>query len=459
MFASSRLGPPYQPEASHHATAGRVTIHPTNMAAAALDSSPQNSASTGRSSAVDSALGSLALEDESSIMPIAAHGDLVLRIKHETIGRRVSADFRVSTEALKQQSRYFGRLLQVGRFGEGNEVAARQQVLREQYRDLAEVPSSQLPVITVQDVGRISRVKSLAMLCADFLYILHGRDLQALPPVANLANLTILADRFDALEVVKSYVGRKKTLRMIDGKTTAKADGALSEERVRQRLLVAIMLEHPSWMEKYSSRLIVKGWVGREADLSSPLWWDLPSRVEEELAYRRECALGTVQSLQSYFLGLYASRERQCKLGYDSSPQCDSFQLGEMVRFFARAGTLKLQGGLIDNSDATEPFPGDVTFLLDTLRQVPEYQIDRHHSHCGIRTRLLPLLDLVAQCLPYIGVCAACWADARVQFAWIDAKKPLLWKRQDFVFRVHGHGNRHADLRAMFTAGERDWGS
>ncbi|TKA36778.1 hypothetical protein B0A54_11648 [Friedmanniomyces endolithicus] len=429
------------------------------MAATAMDSSPQNSASTGRSSAVDSALGSLALEHESAIVPIAAHGDLVLRIEHETIGRRVHADFRVSTEALKQHSRYFGRLLQVGRFGEGNEVGARQQVLREQYQDLDEIPSGQLPVITVQDVGRISMVKSFAMLCADFLYILHCTDLQTLPPVANLANLTILADRFDALEVVKSYVGRKKTLRIIDGKTTAKADGALSEERVRQRLLVAIMLEHPSWMEKYSSRLIVKGWVSREVDLSSPLWWDLPSRVEEELAYRRECVLETVQSLQSYFLGLYASRERQCKLGYDSSPQCDSFQLGEMVRFFARSGTLKLQGGLVDNSDPPEPFPGDVTFLLDTLRQVPEYQIDRHHSHCGIRTRLLPLLDLVAQCLPYFGVCAACWADARVQYAWVDSKRPLLWKRQDFVPRVHGHGNRHADLRAMFTATERDWGS
>ncbi|TKA57843.1 hypothetical protein B0A55_12219 [Friedmanniomyces simplex] len=388
------------------------------MATAGLDSSPQNSSSTGRSSAVDSALGSLALEDENPITPIAAHGDLVLHIEHEMLGSRAHAGFRVSTAALKQHSRYFERLLQAGRFGEGNAVEARQRMLREQYQSLAEAPASELPVIRVQDVGRISVVKSFTTLCADFLYILHGRDLQTLPPVTNLANLTIVADRFDALEVVGSYVARKKILRTIDGKTTAKADGALSEEKVRQRLLVAIMLDHPPWMERYSARLIVKGWVGREADLSSPLWWDLPCRIEEELAYRRECVLETVQSLQSYFLGVYASRERQCKLGYDSSAQCDSYQLGEMVRFFVRCGTLKLQGGVIDNHEPTEPFAGDATFLLDTLRQVPEEQ-----------------------------------------YAWMDARKPLLWKRQDFALRTQGHGNKHADLRAMFTATERDWGS
>ncbi|KAK3072984.1 hypothetical protein LTR53_005845 [Teratosphaeriaceae sp. CCFEE 6253] len=384
----------------------------------------------------DGVNGDIGLGEELGVVPIAAHGDLVLRIEHQTATLRASGGFKVNTDVLKQHSKYFGRLLQPGRFGEGSAVEAQHRLLRERYQSLTDVPASELPSLTVKDLGRIS----------------------VLPPISNLANLVIVADRFDALDAVKSYVGRKRILRAIEGKTTAKGDTALSEEKVRQRLLVAVMLEYPPWVDRYSARLIAKGWVGREPEIHTALWWDLPSRIEDELAFRRECALETVQSIQSYFLGLYTSRARQCKLGYDSSSQCDSFQLGEMVRFFTRAGTLRLQGGLFDGTDSPEPFAGDLNLALETLRQVPEYQIDKHHSHCGIRTRLIPLLDLVAECLLHIGICSECWTSARQEHAWTEAKRPLSWKRQSFAFRVQGHGNGHTDLRAMFMAADRDWG-
>ncbi|KAK5727798.1 hypothetical protein LTR17_012456 [Elasticomyces elasticus] len=392
------------------------------------------STSNGRSSAVDSALGAMSIDDESMVVPIATHGDLVLQIEHEIAGSCAHARFRVSASALKQSSRYFERLLQSGRFGEGVRVEALHKTLKEQYRSMDKVPVGELPVIKVQD------------------------DIQTNPLVANLANLSVVADRFDALQFVGAHVTRKKFLRTIDGKTTAKAEVALPEEKVRQRLLVAVMLDHRPWVERYSARLIIKGWVGREADLSTPLWWDLPSRIEEELAYRRDCVLETIQSIQSYFLGLYTSRERRCKLGYDSSAQCDSYQLGEMIRFFVRNGTLKLQGGVIGNDESSEQFTGDATVLLESLRQVPEYQIDRHHSHCGIRTQILPLLDLLGECLLRVGICGDCWMHSREQYAWMDAKRPLLWKRQAFSPRAQGHANHHADLRALFTATDRDWG-
>lgn len=395
--------------------------------------------------------------DDDGVIPVAAHGDIALQIDHETKGSKSTCSFRVSTPALKTHSKYFERLLQAGRFGEGTSIEGQQKSLRERYQSMTEVPAAELPVVVVQDLGRISTVKSLSTLCMDFLYILHAKDTQTFPPVANLANLAIVADRFDALEIVKSYVKRKKMIRAIDGKTTPKVDNTLSEEKVRQRLLVAIMLDYPPWIEKYSARLITKGWVGKEVDLCLALWWDLPRRVEEELAYRRECVLETVQSLQSYFLGLYTSRERQCKLGYDSSAQCDSFQLGEMVRFFTKVGMLRLQGSVFDMMEPPDPFTGDVYTLLDTLRQVPEYQIDRNHTHCGIRTRVVPLLDLIAECLLYVGICPDCWTEDLMGYAWMDAKRPLLWKRQTFRLRFQGHWNGHADLRAMFTASERDW--
>lgn len=404
---------------------------------------------------VDSAV-STPVKVETSIMEIAAHGDLVLRIQH---GKSKDAhSFRVSSPILKTNSRYFERLLQPGRFGEAVNIETKHKSLRERYGNTAEAPSNELPVLDIADAGRISStVKSVDALMADFLYILHGKDTQTFPPVVNLGNLAIVADRFDALSVVKTYVRRKKLIRAIDGKTTPKADNALSEEKVRQRLLAATFLDYPTWVAKYSARMVIKGWVGREAETSDALWWDLPSRFEEELAFRRECVLETIQSIQSYFLGLYTSRDRQCKLGYGSSAQCDSFQLGEMMRFFSRIGTLQFQGTLYDSSESTAPYDGDLFVLLDTLKQVPEYQIDKFHTHCGIRTRVLPLLDSLQECLQFIGICPDCWQADRTRYAWIDSKRPLNWKRQNFRLRGQSCENMHAGVRELFTATERDW--
>ena len=182
-------------------------------------------------------------------------------------------------------------------------------------------------------------------------------------------------------------------------------------------------------------------------------------RIEEELAFRRACILETIQSLETHFLTLYTARERQCKLFYDSSGQCDSFQLGEMVKFFMRVGTLQLQGSLTpDKKTSNNAYEGDLYALLDKLRRVPEYQIDRFHTHCGIRTRLVPLLDLVQECLGLVGICAECWQEKRHEYAWSKAKKPLVWRSAEFRLRGQGCWNRHEGLRSMFMAQERLWG-
>lgn len=393
------------------------------------------------------------------IINVDPGGDVVLKVEHETQTSKDVYSFRVSSSVLKAKSKYFERLLQAGRFEEATKVEQAHQILRDQYGDPAKAPTEELPVLEIRDLGRISNVKALHALLTDFFSILYGRDLHSAPPVGNLANLAIVADRFDALDAACSYVARKKIVRAIDGKQLPKLEATLAEEKVRQRVLVAGLLDYPAWMEKYSARMITKGWVGKESDEDAPLWWDLPSRIEEELAFRRECVLETIQSLQTHFLGLYTSRERQCKLGYDSSAQCDSFQLGEMVRFFNRIGTLQFKSVLFDSSEPEPPYDGDVFNLLDNMRQVPEYQIDRFHSHCGIRTRLIPLLDLVQECLQSVGLCAECWQKDRAGYAWIEAKKPLLWKRS--VFRLRGQGcvGKHTGLRELFMAGERDWSS
>ena len=398
--------------------------------------------------------------DANGIVPIASDGDVVLQVTHATHAFSLTHAFRVRSCSLKRHSKYFARLLEPGRFSEAAHIERTHAALHGIYGDVSAAPSDELPKIEVEDLGRTSDVRALDALLTDFLSILHDAGAPWSPPVANLANIAIVADRFDALGAVKDYVLEKNVIKHIDSRTTSKQDAALTEEKTRQRLLIAILLNHGPWLEKYSARLLSKRWVGSDlVDLSSALWWDLPSRVEEELSLRSTAILNTIASLQSHFLELYTSRARQCKLGYDSSPQCDSFQLGEMLRFFTRTQTLGFHSALTahEPEQSGPAFVGDLPTLLDTLRQVPEYQIDKFHSHCGIRTRLVPLLDVVQECLRHVGLCADCWSRDREGYAWTDAPAPSVWKRPDFHLRGYGHETRHAEVRDMFLAKRREW--
>lgn len=425
-------------------------VHKSNVITARVES-PHDSADLQDCSSYDGD------EQSRNVKEIAPHGDLVLRIQLHNGPIRAKHSFRVDSTILKKTSKYFERLLQPGRFGEALEVEAKHKALFERYGSTVDVPAAELPFLDMQDIGRTSSVRAVDALVADFLLILHGGDVQGPPPVVNLANIAIVADRFDALHIVKNYVQSRDLIRILDRRTTSKTEVALDEDKMRQRLLVAILLDYPTWFEKYSARLITKGWTGRELSLAGALWWDLPLRVEEELAYRRDCILETIQSVQQHFLGLYTSRERQCKLGYDNSGQCDSFQLGEMVRFFTRVGTLQFQGAISVADEPAAPYAGDLRHLLHSLKQVPEYQIDRFHTHCGIRTRITPLLELLQEGLQYTEICSVCWQTDRQRYAWIEAIRPSLWRRQDARLSNERHGNAHDQIRTMFTALEKDW--
>jgi hypothetical protein len=185
---------------------------------------------------------------------------------------------------------------------------------------------------------------------------------------------------------------------------------------------------------------------------------------------RRSYVLDTIQSIQTQFLKVYASGERQCRLGYDSSSQCDVYQLGEMVRFFTKIDTLRLQGAIC-GGDASDPYHGTIQRLFELLRQSPTYQIDSHHSHCGLRTKLAPLLNqlepyLVISSVSDVGICGQCWLAHRSRYAWSQAKRPVLW-RTPVVVSTSGKSRGamgsevclefHVKVRDMFTASSRDW--
>ncbi|KAI5208783.1 hypothetical protein E4T42_03476 [Aureobasidium subglaciale] len=403
----------------------------------------------------------------SGITIISPVGDVVLVVQRDATAQE-TCKYRVQSSRLKDASTYFMRLLQSD-FQEGTDVALRHAHLKTKYTDLdASVPADELPQVKIVDVGRIAAtVKSISQLMADFLCALHARDMSTVtPPLANLANLCIVADRFDCIATWRAYCKTHKMIAALDARSTTKSAATWTEERVRQRLLVAIFLDNASWVYQASLRLLHRGWVGHDPEEDAALWWDLPMGIEDELLFRRDCILETTQSIQTYFLTQYTSRERQCKLGYDSSAECDMFQLGQTIKFFKRINTLSLQGTIFATSDLPEPYEGDILDLVDSFKQAPEYQVDKNHHHCGIRTRILPLIDILVLALGEVGICWWCWQECRHDYAWSKVKRPLIWKKDSVGASMHQHYQtrqtqshlfKHLDTRDLFMANERLW--
>lgn len=81
-----------------------------------------------------------------------------------------------------------------------------------------------------------------------------------------------------------------------------------------------------------------------------------------------------LSSIPAHFLELYTHRTRnglrQCKLGYDSSSACDSFQLGEMVKFLVSKNLLSLVTFSPSYPDERDFAAVDVHSLLAALKQV-----------------------------------------------------------------------------------------
>lgn len=105
-------------------------------------------------------------------------------------------------------------------------------------------------------------------------------------------------------------------------------------------------------------------------------------------------------------------RQFQCRWSSENSSVCDAFHLGQMTRFFTmRTKTVFLGSSLIDpdfdlndevDDDMTTPErpphpepPSDITSIIASLKQFPDYQIDPSHTGCGVRRRLVPALDCI----------------------------------------------------------------
>ncbi|KAJ5465775.1 hypothetical protein N7530_009562 [Penicillium desertorum] len=249
----------------------------------------------------------------------------------------------------------------------------------------------------------------------------------------------------------------------------------------------------------------------------------------EEIYCRRQYVLNTITDLQAHFLRVYGgmeetdsarsaaknrtlgaaftasahalfqSRQFQCRGGFNNASQCDLFQLGQMVRFFSmRARTIFLGSTLIDPdfdsapndadhmagesmSDQPPGPPSDITAVIASIKQYPDYAIDEAHTGCGVRRRIMPALECIEKFV---------WDDRGLlgvtpvisDIAVSDPSRPSKWTRwADFTRKKHTVDISFARVtavyypsapsknqatrstpqeelgRLLFTAARRDW--
>ncbi|KAF1809514.1 hypothetical protein P152DRAFT_382306, partial [Eremomyces bilateralis CBS 781.70] len=392
--------------------------------------------------------------------------DLILAISHEEISEDVF-HFEVDSKKLRSNSPYFENLLHPSKFSEGRRLA-------HHGRDGSE--GDALPVIEIHHIGNVelSNPANLPLLIKDFLSVIHDVSLDqwASMPLTNMANLLVVADMFDALPPFqrKSPIGR--VLDRVVTKALSKNIARATESTIRKILFVGLLGQQSRCVMVASKWLITRGsecWNDENevVDENRGPWWRLPGRMEEELMFRRQMVAETLDSIPVHFIKLYSSGDRQCRLGYDSSAQCDSYQLGEMVRFFERSRLVSITGSLTPTLPSKDyPVSRDMNIVLENLRKAPEYQINQHHSHCGLRTRLLPLITRIlshaisiestgASC----GICLGCWLTKRDAYAWTEAKRPVSWIPSGGTMSSSRKSCLEIDelLRDMFLAVDRVW--
>ncbi|PMD21832.1 hypothetical protein NA56DRAFT_624790 [Hyaloscypha hepaticicola] len=350
--------------------------------------------------------------------------------------------YRVRLDTLKKHSEYFRTLL-APQFAEGVSVAETLSSLSKSNLNPAEIEAEKLPRVMIVDEDTATKTLGRELIFRDLLQVLHGASPLTSPFTTHaLTVLIILADRFGGLPFLTRHF--QKNLLSHKYQISQDKNG---EEILRQKVLIQFHTDPGVRFAAATKELILRGsfrW-SCNYDMSAEYqtsWWDLPHNLEAECAYRRTCVLRTIASIQSQFLAIYSSsRERQCKLGYDSSSSCDSFQLGEMVKFLTKKGLLSLvpfQSVSPEDSDYIWPeaYTGDVDYLINMLRQCPSYQIDHNHGRCGLRTKLLPALDFIKSCIDSgLGIRITASKNGPVFDSWIPPPTP---KKSFYVANERG---------------------
>ncbi|KAF4126402.1 hypothetical protein GMORB2_0138 [Geosmithia morbida] len=411
----------------------------------------------------------------------------------------VTVRYRVGLASLCSNSKYFGNLLTNSQFREAKSVTEAHGAIAARGQRPGEAEASDLPRIAVSDDDDATASAGREVVFEDMLRIMHGQPPAGAPSpnlvgatMSYVTTLAITADRFDCTACVSRCVNTTLKFKwpVTSGRPMRDDSGHPTdvEGMLRQKILVAWLLGQPMRLHNATRELIMRGssrWSpyfdGQDGTASTAAWWALPDGLEHELQFRRECVLNTIASVPRHFLRRYSSRDRQCKLGYDSSAACDSFQLGQLLRFLLAKELLFLVDFSPGSVDAVPDAPStvDVDEVLAALRQCPAYQVDKHHTNCGPRLRIDPVLDYFRTALSAnaLSVPLAEWKRRRADVSWVEGAAQVKHAKGDeddnsnssrvFAFtralandqRLRYEGAMYADrmARKLFTATEWDW--
>ncbi|KAL2858118.1 hypothetical protein BJX68DRAFT_160810 [Aspergillus pseudodeflectus] len=452
--------------------------------------------------------------------------------------------WRVDSESLMQSSPYFCALLDPNKFSEGKHLMRQRELYSQgldswkhggnfDSSDYAHVQDYALPTIRLPNnhPSYCSGLDTIEL----FLRILSyhsfneeeqesfSAEIRGQRP-SSIAKLIELADAYNSTQAVYDTLGRCNYTLGRPKLPLTKFNSSvlrLSEDRIRQSIFVASFVNERTIFQILTHALIVSGskfWVsGIEGpDPDTPKWQYLPDGLEEELYYRRQCVLNTITDLQAHFLRVFGAIEEhtvptkpnipnqqtkpyQCRCGLGNSSACDAFHLGQMTRFFAlRTKTIFLGSTLIDpdfNPDVDENEnpataetlsserslpPADITALISSLKQCPDYQIDSNHTACGIRRRFLPSLDCIEGFVGdergLLGVNMRYWRRGeappggpwpQIHGSWANRAHRRALAIDIRLSRISGVPNmsrgmpaaelREEDARLLFTAKKRNW--
>ncbi|KAH8175691.1 proteinrelated to hydroxyproline-rich glycoprotein [Sarocladium implicatum] len=408
----------------------------------------------------------------------------------------VNVAYRVRLDILKKHSLYFSNLLSNEQFSEARLVKATREGLVARGVKPSEAHPGDLPCVPIVDDDEAARTAGREQAFEDILRIIHGEPPRASKATMSyVATLAIIADRFDCAAAVSRSLTTELKFKWPVTSNRPLRDGDTGkpteiEQILRQKILAAWLLGQPVRLQHATRELILRGsrlWsayqLPTDSDPDSSLtaaWWNLPDGLEEELQYRRECVLNAVASIHRHFLSLYAPRagagaaSRQCKLGYDSSAACDSFQLGQMIRFLLTKNLLFLADfspassfDALPAADAAQATLDVDADILAVLKQCPNYQIDKHHTNCGLRIRIDPIIDYVRAMLAanVVAISLQAWKKDRVATSWVvsgDSAEPRVFAFTRAMAndqRLRYEGAIYADRMAkeLFTADKWDW--
>ena len=204
------------------------------------------------------------MEEESpaSVDIITADGDVVLWIEDRDQG--ISQRFRCTRALLRKNSKYLDVLLDPNKFREGISTEDRLNQLKQEYGSVKDIPSHVLPVVRVVELPNISaKAPALKQLLVIVLSIINGIDqewpISETRAIEKLLQIALLADRLDALDMVKRFIERHLKQQPLPKPK--------KEITVRQQLLLGTLMGISSYVEWSSALLIVRGsklWLHEE---------------------------------------------------------------------------------------------------------------------------------------------------------------------------------------------------